>query len=209
MPIINFEDYNAVLKHLLIFFTKTIWLNGSGMNLMVGLVRKKMLLQHHRLLQMINEMHINIITIVQKKYFLYYFNYPYFHNRFPIIGKKIYFAEHNINAIMNLNNKTALKIKEARESKNISQTALAKELSISGSAYSRLENGEVQITLNILELLAEKLDLQVVELLGINTSQVNHFNNGLAQSVSGTINITLPAEEFQKIYSKIKEEGQK
>lgn len=105
---------------------------------------------------------------------------------------------------MTINNKVALKIKEYRDFKNISQAALAKQLLMSNSAYSRLENGEIQITLTMLEKIAEKLNVTMLELLDFKSSQINNFNNNsFAQSGNSTINITLTPDEFQKVYAEV------
>lgn len=108
---------------------------------------------------------------------------------------------------MDLNNKTAIKIKEIRESKNIIQSKFAKLVEMSDSAYSRLENGETQITLNHLEKIADKLNVPLFEILDFKSTQVNHFNNNaFVQSGENTLNITLTPQEFQSLYQKIQEE---
>jgi transcriptional regulator with XRE-family HTH domain len=110
---------------------------------------------------------------------------------------------------MTLNDKTAFNIKAAREDKNIKQAAFAKLLEMSASAYSRLENGEIQISLNVLHLISEKLNISIAELLELKGTQINNFkDNYIAQTGgSSTLNISLTPDEFQKIYKKIKEEG--
>ncbi len=109
---------------------------------------------------------------------------------------------------MTLNDKTALNIKSARESKNIKQASFAKSIDMSASAYSRLENGEIQIGLNALQLIAEKLNISIIELLGLASTHITNFkDNMFAQGGGSTLNISLTPEEFQKIYAKVKEEG--
>ncbi len=109
---------------------------------------------------------------------------------------------------MTINDKTAAKIKEIRESKNINQAKFAKMLDLSSSAYSRLENGETQITLHILEKIADKLNVPFFELLDFKSAKINNYkNNTIGQSGdNSTLNISLTPEEFQKFYNKIKSE---
>jgi transcriptional regulator with XRE-family HTH domain len=102
---------------------------------------------------------------------------------------------------MNLNNKTAVKIKEAREAKNISQQAMAKRLAMSDSAYSRLENGKVQITLNIVEKLSQELSVSITELLSLAVTETNNFTNSSIIAQRGTINLSLSGEDLEKIIS--------
>jgi transcriptional regulator with XRE-family HTH domain len=107
---------------------------------------------------------------------------------------------------MDINNKVATKIKEIRDHKNISQAAIAKQLEISTSAYSRLESGEVQITLNILEKISQLLEVNIVELLDLKNTQINYFNhNPFAHNMSTgcTINICIPVDEVKEFITEI------
>jgi transcriptional regulator with XRE-family HTH domain len=107
---------------------------------------------------------------------------------------------------MDLNQKTAVRIKEARELKNILQEQFAKAIAMSPSAYSRLENGETQITINALEKIAKELKLNMADLLQAAASQNNTFTKSIVAQNNSTLNITLTPDEFNKIYKKIKEE---
>ena len=60
---------------------------------------------------------------------------------------------------------------------NVKQAELAKSIQMSPSAYSRLENGEVQITINSLELISRVLKTSLLDLLEINDTKVYNFNN--------------------------------
>lgn len=72
---------------------------------------------------------------------------------------------------MELNKLVASRIREFREYRNISQKALAHKLRISISAYSRLESGNVQITLNILEKIANELSIPMSKIINIVTQE--------------------------------------
>lgn len=101
---------------------------------------------------------------------------------------------------MNLNNKVAVRLKSLREEKNISQLALAKSIGLSNSAYSRIENGEVQITLNILEKIAEEFKISINEIMNFPNSNINNFNNNqLCPIQNGILNINLSAEQILKV----------
>lgn len=70
---------------------------------------------------------------------------------------------------MNLNKRTLIRIRKERERKNISQQAVAKQLHISVSAYSRLENGEVALTLDMIEKISHALLIPMAGLLDLET----------------------------------------
>ncbi len=63
----------------------------------------------------------------------------------------------------------ALRIRKAREQKNISQEQLATKLGISQNAYSKIELGYSKITLDRLFHIAELLELETLELLSPKT----------------------------------------
>lgn len=120
-------------------------------------------------------------------------------------GNDITIGNDTMKYIMDLNNKVALKIKEIREKKNFSQLKFSKLVNMSNSAYSRIENGEVQITLNTLDKIAEKLSVPLLELLDFKSTQINHFNNNaFVQSGENTLNISLTPDEFLSGYQQIK-----
>jgi transcriptional regulator with XRE-family HTH domain len=107
---------------------------------------------------------------------------------------------------MTLNDKVAVRIKDLREDKNLLQSKFAKQINMSTSAYSRIENGEVQITINMMEKIATALQVTLSEILNLQRTQINNINNSQLCPVQngGVLNITLTPEEFQKIYTEIK-----
>ncbi len=80
---------------------------------------------------------------------------------------------------MNINELTALKIKEIRKGANISAEAVAANLAISKTAYSQLENGKVEITLSRLEAIAKIFNMPLYSLIHqSNGSQTIQITNG-------------------------------
>lgn len=67
------------------------------------------------------------------------------------------------------------KIKQIRELKNFSQEYMANQLDLSIRAYSKIEKGETQLTINRLNMISKILDVSVQEILGFNASII--FNN--------------------------------
>jgi transcriptional regulator with XRE-family HTH domain len=105
-----------------------------------------------------------------------------------------------------LNSIAATKIKDIREGKNIRGNAVAKLMNVSPSVLSRIENGEVQITLNMLQKVSIALESSVEEILQIKDS--NYFNNDgntvIQQGTHHTLNVNLSAEQFDELKNVIK-----
>lgn len=84
-------------------------------------------------------------------------------------------------------------IKMIRELKNLTQEYVAKQLEMSVSNYSYIENGKTDITFSKLEKIAEVLEVSYQQILNLNPSQI--FNN------NGTYNgSTYNANNTQHIY---------
>jgi transcriptional regulator with XRE-family HTH domain len=107
---------------------------------------------------------------------------------------------------MDLNQKTAIRIKEAREQRNISQEHFAKAIALSPSACSRLENGKTQITINTLDKIAKELKLSITELTQSNNHQNNTFTKSIVAQNNSSLNLNLTPDQFAKIYNIIKGE---
>jgi transcriptional regulator with XRE-family HTH domain len=102
---------------------------------------------------------------------------------------------------MDLNAITASRIKNKREEINLKQAEFAKVIKMSPSAYSRLENGEIQITLNTLVIIAEALKTSIVELIQVKDSEIynNHNNTIVQQGHVSVLNIHLTPEQFSNL----------
>lgn len=101
---------------------------------------------------------------------------------------------------INHNEIIASRIKELRIKKGISQKTVADFISLSPNAYSRVENGYTQITVQNLYLIAECLNIKIEEILEI---EKNVFNNDGAifgaQKNDGTLHISLSSKEFNEL----------
>jgi transcriptional regulator with XRE-family HTH domain len=74
-------------------------------------------------------------------------------------------------------------IKKFRELKNITRDQLAESLEMSLSGYSKLERGEVELTVNKLFQIAEVLEVDVSQILNFDASQIFNVSNN--QVVNG------------------------
>jgi transcriptional regulator with XRE-family HTH domain len=74
-------------------------------------------------------------------------------------------------------------LKKFRELKNITREQMASDLDLSVSGYSKLERGEVEITLKRLCEIAEVLDVEVSQILNFNSQTI--FNISNSQGVQG------------------------
>jgi transcriptional regulator with XRE-family HTH domain len=93
------------------------------------------------------------------------------------------------------------KIKQIRELKNLSQDFLAGELGLSTRAYSKIESGETQLTVNRLNQIADLLAIDPIELLGFNEKQV--FNNCKQEGNIGINHISVPEKLIEQYESQI------
>lgn len=72
-------------------------------------------------------------------------------------------------------------IRKFRELKNITREVIAAEMEMSVSGYSRVERGEVDLTLTRLEKIADILEVDVSKVLNFDATQIFNISN------SGTI----------------------
>lgn len=109
--------------------------------------------------------------------------------------------------IMNLNELTAMRIKELRATNNLSAETLAKELGISKTAFSQLENGHVEITINKIDALAKIFHVPVSALLPQvgSISQIVHGGGSNIGGGNNTINnfYSTPEDKLQEIADKL------
>jgi transcriptional regulator with XRE-family HTH domain len=68
-----------------------------------------------------------------------------------------------------------MKIKQIRELKNFTQEYVATQLDLTTRAYSKIESGETQLTINRLNEISKILGVEPMEVLGFDDKQV--FNN--------------------------------
>ena len=96
-------------------------------------------------------------------------------------------------------NHPEIKIKQIRELKNLTQEHVAGELGFSTMAYSKIETGETQLTINRLNEISHILGVAPLEILGFDDKQV--FNNCKQEGNIGINHINLP-EKLMKQYEK-------
>ena len=68
-------------------------------------------------------------------------------------------------------------IKKFRELKNLTRENLADQLDMSLSGYSKLERGEVDLTITKLYRISEILEVSVSQILNFDASQIFNINN--------------------------------
>jgi transcriptional regulator with XRE-family HTH domain len=78
-----------------------------------------------------------------------------------------------------------IKIKNLRELRNFTQDYMAKELGLSTRAYSKIESGETQLTINRLNEIATILNADPMKLLGFEYENI--FNNCTQEGDYNTI----------------------
>ncbi|PIE97300.1 MAG: transcriptional regulator [Polaribacter sp.] len=98
--------------------------------------------------------------------------------------------------------KPELKIRQIRELKNITQEFVARELDISTRAYSKIENGETQLTINRLNEISEVLKVDPIEILGFDEKQI--FTQCKQDGYIGINHISMPEKLVQQYEETIK-----
>lgn len=92
-----------------------------------------------------------------------------------------------------------VKIRKIRELKNLTQEHLASELGISQEYYSRLESGQVKLSLDRLQQIAAAMDIDPIGLLAFDETQyfhqVSHSQIGSGQYIHQAY-----TEEERKLY---------
>jgi transcriptional regulator with XRE-family HTH domain len=68
-----------------------------------------------------------------------------------------------------------IKLKQLRELKNFTQEYMAQQLGLTTRAYSKIESGETQLTINRLNEIASILGVDPIEALGFDHENI--FNN--------------------------------
>ena len=89
-----------------------------------------------------------------------------------------------------------IKIKQIRELKNVTQEYIATQLGLSIRAYSKIETGETQLTINRLNEISKALGIDPIEVLGFDDKQV--FNNCKQDGYIGINHINLPEKLIQQ-----------
>lgn len=88
------------------------------------------------------------------------------------------------------------KIKQIRELKNFTQEYVAQKLGLSTRAYSKIETGETQLTINRLNEISAIMGVPPMEVLGFDDKQV--FNNYKQDGYIGINHINIPEKLIQQ-----------
>lgn len=95
------------------------------------------------------------------------------------------------------------KIRKLREFRQYSQDYVAKKLKITQGAYSRMEQGEIDLPFSRLEKVAEVLEMPVAKLVGYDDKQMmtNYITNSDNFTTNGNVlSNKLAVEELTKQY---------
>jgi transcriptional regulator with XRE-family HTH domain len=106
-------------------------------------------------------------------------------------------------------NKPHLKIKQIRELKNLTQDSVAAKLNLSTRAYSKIETGETQLTINRLNEISAIFEIDPMEILGFDDKQV--FNSFKQDGYIGINHINLPEKlvlQYEETIQALKEQIQ-
>ena len=97
------------------------------------------------------------------------------------------------------------KLKQLRELKNYTQEYMATELGLSTRAYSKIEAGETQLTINRLNEISRVLGIEPMEILGFDHNNI--FNNCTQEgdnSTMGTSTYFAPDKLMEQYEQRIK-----
>jgi transcriptional regulator with XRE-family HTH domain len=89
-----------------------------------------------------------------------------------------------------------IKIKQIRELKNFTQEHVATHLGLTTRAYSKIESGETQLTINRLNEISRILGVEPMEVLGFDDKQA--FNNCKQEGNIGINHINIPEKLIQQ-----------
>jgi transcriptional regulator with XRE-family HTH domain len=89
-----------------------------------------------------------------------------------------------------------IKIKQIRELKNFTQEYVAQKLGLSTRAYSKIETGETQLTINRLNEISKVLEMEPMHLLGFDDKKIFNINNSTGNN--GYNNIFFPEKLVQQ-----------
>jgi transcriptional regulator with XRE-family HTH domain len=97
-------------------------------------------------------------------------------------------------------------IKKFRELKNITRETIAAELKMSLSNYSKIERGEIDLTISRIQEIANFLEIDMSQILNFDATNIfNISNNKLVQGVK-VETMEVHNDEYKDKYIKILEE---
>jgi transcriptional regulator with XRE-family HTH domain len=107
--------------------------------------------------------------------------------------------------------KALLNIRKFRELKNITREQMASDLELSASGYSKIERGEIELSLSRLFQIAEALEVDIAQILNFDVQNIFHITGnksvlGLGYNQGGTYN-NYPDSYMEKYIQKLEEEN--
>ena len=98
-------------------------------------------------------------------------------------------------------------IKKFRELKNITREKMASDLNMSVSGYSKIERGEVDLSISKIEKIATTLGVEISEILNFDATQIfNVQNNNLVQGIGARAdNMHFHTDDYKEKYIKMLE----
>ncbi len=96
-------------------------------------------------------------------------------------------------------------IKRFREFKNLTRDEVAEKLEMSLSGYSKLERGDVELTITKLFKISEILQVDVSQILNFDASQVFNVTNNSVANVIAKDQHNHYQDEFKEKYIKLLE----
>lgn len=107
---------------------------------------------------------------------------------------------------MNENTIIANKIKALRLSKQLLQKDIAVMLNLSENAYSRIENGHTQLTIETLYRICERLQVDIAEVMDVSKKNIHNTNSNIIFSQNdGTFHVNITPTEIIDLYNKLQE----
>lgn len=93
-------------------------------------------------------------------------------------------------------------IKKFRELKDITREQIAGQLNMSLSNYSKIERGEIDLTLSRIEQIAQLLQIDIAQLLNFDASQIfNISNNQVVQGLGAKAeNMYFSGDDYKEKY---------
>jgi transcriptional regulator with XRE-family HTH domain len=101
------------------------------------------------------------------------------------------------------------KIKQIRELKNFTQDYVAQKLGLSTRAYSKIETGETQLTINRLNEISAILEVQPMEVLVFDDKKIFNFYN--SSDINNVKNMNMPEkliQQYEETIQSLKEQIQ-
>ena len=93
-------------------------------------------------------------------------------------------------------------IKKFRELKNITRDAMCSSLKMSLSNYSKIERGEIDLTISRIHEIAQILEVDVAQILNFDATQIfNISNNKLVQGTCAKVeNMHFHGDDYKEKY---------